>query len=98
MRALLRALSRVAELVAHYEVVEGRKENYVNGGAGSVEFWIYVEGADFVDGPLLESEENHWIYEPQDFGSDQDLIDAFVDDLVRVASKGDDVARSTPIP
>jgi hypothetical protein len=81
---LSRALSAANQSSPEYAVVERESENYAEGRVGRVEFWIYEEGINFVDGPLLDSQENHWIYEPQDYDSESALVEDFVRDFVEV--------------
>jgi hypothetical protein len=81
---LSHGLSAANQPSPEYAVVEGERENYVEGRVGRVEFWIYEEGINFVDGPLLDSQENHWIYEPQDYDSESALIEDSVGDFVAV--------------
>lgn len=61
--------------------VTGRTEYYIAGQIGQCKFWIYEEGAEFLVGDERKDDKNRWIFEIQDYDSEDELIAELISDF-----------------
>jgi hypothetical protein len=59
------------------EEKQGQTELFIQGKVGKTLFWIYEDMAD------LKLDERHMIFEPPDYESSRQLIESFVETIVR---------------
>ncbi len=64
----------------HKRELAGEKETYIHGFIGEYEIWIYLDGAE------IQGKEVDLSFERIDYDSEKELINVFVENIVRLLS------------